>query len=582
MRTGDVIDGRYQLEEVTGGGAGGLVWTAFDRKLKRKVALKRPHVMASEADRLQFVREAETAAQVHHPNAISIFDTVDADGCWLVMEYLHARSLDKVLAEHGPRPPEWVATVGAQIAAALAALHDCRIVHRDVKPGNVLVTDDGLAKLTDFGISVWREVTWTHDGNLSGTPAFVAPEVAKGRPADEASDVYSLGATLFTALEGEPPFGTGEPAEILERVRGGEVPESSRAGPLAPLLGDMLAVRPDRRPDAEQVRQRLEEIAGPQRVAWSSATAARRPWWRRRTPWVLAAIVLAATVTAATLVPLLWRGEPAEDLVGDEHTASPCALLDAEALSAHFGVPTQLHQAMGNFNRCDVLLSPGAGAAAAVDIEVQLLRLKRHPVVGQMFEDEGPPEEDECARPVKVDDRYGIQIAAKGFHPQERLCATADVAAEQVRGVLERGPIPRRAEPLPASSLAYVDACTLLDSAALAVYPSIDAGAGAKGFGGWRCRWFGTADQIDVLMRYDQHSSTSAVEGDPIPFPGREAHIRAEAEACTVHVIHRPSGQPTGPTIDVMVLTVGGPRPDPAYCPRAIELAEAAASRLPR
>ncbi|MGC7096794.1 protein kinase domain-containing protein [Amycolatopsis lurida] len=583
MRTGDLIDGRYQLEDVRGGGAGGMVWTAFDRKLKRTVALKRPHAMVSEADRIQFCREAETAAQVQHPNAISIFDTVEADGCWLVMEYLPAESLDRVLAERGPRPPEWVTTVGAQIAAALAALHQRKIVHRDVKPGNVLVTEDGVAKLTDFGISVWREVTWTHEGDFRGTPAYAAPEVASGHPADEASDVFSLGATLFTALEGVPPFGAGEPGEVLERARRGEVGSSARAGPLAPLLEEMLAAQPLRRPTADQVRQRLEDVTGAGRIGLPPAGVVRPRWWRRRHVQVLAVLVLASTISAATLVPTLWKTEPAADLVGDEHTVAPCALVDPEALSAHFGVPAQLHSALGNFNRCDVILGPpGADAASAIDIEVQLLRLKRHPVVGELYEDEGPPGDGECAQQVPVDERFGIQVAAKGTQPQDQLCVTAKVAADQVRGVLDRGPIPRRDKPLETGSLAHVDACALLDRTALAVYPAIDATAGARGFGGWRCRWYSTADQVSVLLRYDQHSSTSAVEGESIPFPGHEAHIDAGREACTVHVVHRPADRPAGPTIELMMLTVEGPRPDTQYCPRAIGLAEAAASRLPR
>jgi serine/threonine protein kinase len=119
--------------------------------------------MASQADRLQFRQEAEIAAQVHHPNVISVFDTVDDDECWLVMEYSPAESLDRVLAAGGPLPAQRVARIGVQIAAALAAMHARTIVHRDVKPGNILLDDQDFAKLTDFGISVWRQVTRTDD-----------------------------------------------------------------------------------------------------------------------------------------------------------------------------------------------------------------------------------------------------------------------------------------------------------------------------------------------------------------------------------------------------------------------------------
>jgi serine/threonine protein kinase len=152
VRTGDVVDGRYRLEDHCGSGGCGVVWTAFDRKLKRTVALKRPHIMASQSDRLRFRREAETAAQVDHPNAVSVYDTVDGDDCWLVMEYAPATGLDRVLADTGMLPPIRVARIGVQIAAALSAVHAKDIVHRDVKPGNILVGENDFAKLTDFGI----------------------------------------------------------------------------------------------------------------------------------------------------------------------------------------------------------------------------------------------------------------------------------------------------------------------------------------------------------------------------------------------------------------------------------------------
>ncbi|ONI79879.1 hypothetical protein ALI144C_24420 [Actinosynnema sp. ALI-1.44] len=244
MRTGDLVGGRYELQDICGSGSGGLVWTAFDRKLKRRVALKRPHAEVTHAGRALFRREAQNAAQVHHPHAISVFDTIDADGCWLVMEYLPTQSMDRMLATSGALPPRRVARIGLQIADALAAVHAKNIVHRDVKPGNILVTDDDLAKLTDFGISLWRDVTCTGDSKFSCTPAYAAPEVAKGYPASRASDVFSLGATLFAAVEGTPPFGSGEPYEILERVRLADVPPDTASRGTRPTAGGDAATRP--------------------------------------------------------------------------------------------------------------------------------------------------------------------------------------------------------------------------------------------------------------------------------------------------------------------------------------------------
>jgi eukaryotic-like serine/threonine-protein kinase len=585
VRTGDVVAGRYQLEDARGSGSGGVVWTAFDRKLKRTVALKRPHAVARDTDRVQFRREAQTAAQVHHPNAISVFDTVDAGECWLVMEYLAAESLDKVLADNGPLPPERAARIGLQIAGALVAVHARKIVHRDVKPGNILVTDDDLAKLTDFGISIWREVTRTDDGKISGTPAYIAPEVAGGQPASEASDVFSLGAPLFAAVEGTPPFGTGAPHEMLQRARDGEMLPMRHAGSLALLLADMLAPNPAKRPTADQVRQRLQKFVGDWEPPPSQVAAAvRTPVWRRLRYPVLIAAALVVAVSAAGFAVVDSRSDSAEafgpDLIGDERTADPCALLDQDPLR-RFG-PTQLYPAEGNFNRCDVMVN--AGGMEPVDVEVQLLRRKQHPVRGEPFEDEGSPDDDECALPVMVDDQYGIQVSAKVPNPPVNLCTVADAAKDTAERVLRQGPLPRRTPPFPAESLAHVDACSLLDSTALAAYPSIDPATKARGFGNWGCKWYSMADRIGVHLRYDQHSALVPVDGKTIQLGDHEAYVAPNTDSsvkCTVSVRHRPPNPTPRTTIDLMVLTVTGDRPGAEYCSMATSLAAAAAAKLP-
>ena len=147
---------------------------------------------------------------------------------WLVMEYLPSRSLAEVLSEDGVLRVDQVAQIGAQVADALAATHAAGIVHRDVKPANILIGEggrvEGLVKITDFGIShASGDVTLTQTGQITGTPAFLAPEVAQGQPMTEASDVFSLGATLYTCLEGTPPFGMEDNAlGMLHRVAGGQ------------------------------------------------------------------------------------------------------------------------------------------------------------------------------------------------------------------------------------------------------------------------------------------------------------------------------------------------------------------------
>ncbi|CAM4252911.1 serine/threonine-protein kinase [Kibdelosporangium persicum] len=592
MRTGDVVDGRYQLEDARGSGSGGIVWTAFDRKLKRTVALKRPHTTASQADRLQFRQEAEIAAQVHHPHAISVFDTVDGDECWLVMEYSPAENLDTIVARTGPLPAQRVARVGVQIAAALAALHAKRIVHRDVKPGNILLDDQDFAKITDFGISIWRQVTQTDDGSFAGTPAYAAPEVASGRPATAASDVFSLGATLFAAVEGVPPFGTGEPADVLRKVRAGEMLPMRHAGRLAPVLSSMLAPEPGKRPTADEVQQRLQDIAGDwvASVPPARASTSNRPFWSRPRFQVITAVALVLsvglTVFLSTDPPLPASSHAptaGTGLVGDERTVDPCALLDRKVLD-RFG-PTELDPTYGNFNRCDVLVN--TGGRESVDVEVQMVTRVAADVHGEPLDVivEQPSDSGECDRTMLLDDKYAVRITASMPNPAKDLCAIADTAVHTAKDAVTRGPLPRRAVPLPADSLAQVDACPLLDDKALAALPAIDPKSALPDFGGWACKWYSPVSPTQVHLRYDQHAAKDPIPGERVQLGDHTAYIRLDIDSgtsCTVTVRHEPASQQWRSVVDLMMLTVKGDRPGDEYCTPATALATAAAAKLPR
>jgi eukaryotic-like serine/threonine-protein kinase len=245
------------LLEQIGSGAMGVVWKAEDERLGRTVAIKRLLVRyavseeQSEETRRRAMREARIAARLQHRNAIAMFDVAEHDGdpC-LIMEFLPSRSLSAVLAERGSLTPEEVADIGAQVAAALAAAHAVGIVHRDVKPGNILLADNGTVKITDFGVSkALDEGTVTTQTGMAGTPAYLAPEIARGEDPSRASDVYSLGSTLYHAVEGKPPFGTNtNPLALLHAVASGNAPPPQHAGHLSDTLTNLMRPDPGTRP----------------------------------------------------------------------------------------------------------------------------------------------------------------------------------------------------------------------------------------------------------------------------------------------------------------------------------------------
>jgi serine/threonine protein kinase len=282
---GRVIAERYRFLDRIGSGAMGIVWRAQDERLGRIVAIKQLLLQPSLDEREQdeaiqrAMREGRIAAKLHHPNAIAVYDVVEENGApCLVMEYLPSYSLADTMAEHGPLDPVEVAQIGAQAAAALAAAHAAGIVHRDVKPGNVLLADNGLVKITDFGISrASDDVTVTKTGLIAGTPAYLAPEIARGQDPTPASDVFSLGSTLYAAVEGEPPFGLSDNTlGVLHAVAAGRINPPTVDHPLTDVLLRLLNYDPADRPTMAQARDVLNAIAqgrNPSLTGMPAATA---------------------------------------------------------------------------------------------------------------------------------------------------------------------------------------------------------------------------------------------------------------------------------------------------------------------
>jgi eukaryotic-like serine/threonine-protein kinase len=264
-----LVAGRYRLNGQIGQGAMGIVWRGRDELLDRDVAVKEIRLATAgptgkDTAYQRTLREAKTAARLSHPGLITVFDVVEEDGSpWIVMELVRSRSLDQVVAQDGPLRPAEAAAVGERLLSALACAHAAGVLHRDVKPSNVLITPDGGAVLTDFGIATFEgDPSLTQAGMVVGTPSFTAPERIKGEPATPASDLWSLGATLYTAVEGRGPFDRpgGSPV-VMAAVVNEDAPQAPSAGPLGPVIEALLRTSPADRPDAGQAAQLLSAAA---------------------------------------------------------------------------------------------------------------------------------------------------------------------------------------------------------------------------------------------------------------------------------------------------------------------------------
>lgn len=266
--TDGYLGGRYRLGRVIGGGGGGTVHEGTDVLLRRPVAIKEIRLprIGSAAERelaeQRVMREARAAARLRHPGLVAVYDVLKAEGrSWIVMEYVDGVSLSDRIREHGRLAPEQVARIGISLAYALEAAHRAGVVHRDVKPGNVLVTADGQSRLTDFGIAVSHgDTTLTGAGTLVGSPAYIAPERVRGARAVYASDVWGLGATLFTAVEGAPPFEGEGVLAILTAVVEDRRHPFIHAESLRGVIEHMLDADPDRRPSLAEVRGDLHAV----------------------------------------------------------------------------------------------------------------------------------------------------------------------------------------------------------------------------------------------------------------------------------------------------------------------------------
>ncbi|MFF5260709.1 serine/threonine-protein kinase [Actinomadura viridis] len=292
-----VLATRYRLVSELGQGANGRVWRGHDDLLDRAVAIKelRPQEHLSEEDRVVFyrrtLREARAPAQLRTPSIVEVYDVVIEQGRpWIVMELIEAPNLEQIIQRSGPLPPERVGHIGRRLLEALAAAHKAGIVHRDLKPSNVLLDGDRVV-LTDFGLAFSPgAASLTRPGHFMGSPAYVAPEVAAGETATPRSDLWSLGATLYAALEGRPPFERENVMATLSALANEPAPVPQNAGPLAPVVTGLLEKNPTRRLSHARAVDRLERaLSGPR-------AGRRAPTPRLR---VMAVIALAGATAAS-------------------------------------------------------------------------------------------------------------------------------------------------------------------------------------------------------------------------------------------------------------------------------------------
>ncbi|WP_189816499.1 serine/threonine-protein kinase [Streptomyces olivaceoviridis] len=266
---GLLIAGRYRLADSIGSGGMGRVWRAHDEVLHRKVAVKEltAALYVSDSDRAVLLArtraEARAAARINHSAVVTVHDVLEHDGRpWIVMELVEGASLADAVKERGRVEPMEAARIGLWVLRALRAAHSAGVLHRDVKPGNVLLGADGRVLLTDFGIAqIEGDTTITRTGEVVGSVDYLAPERVRGHDPGPASDLWALGATLYTAVEGRSPFRRTSPLSTMQAVVEEEADEPRHAGPLTPVIAAFLRKDPARRPGVEEAEQMLAEAA---------------------------------------------------------------------------------------------------------------------------------------------------------------------------------------------------------------------------------------------------------------------------------------------------------------------------------
>jgi len=418
-----LVAGRYRLLRELGRGGMGTVWLAEDQLVIRQVAIKelRPPSGLADADRDTFtqraLREARSAARVHHANAVALYDVLPAtaadDAVYLIMELIEGPTLSKLIERNGPLPDATVAAYGLQLLAVLEAAHALGVVHRDIKPGNILTTPDGQAKLADFGIAQNVGDTRLTRGGMMGTQAYMAPELFNSQPITPTADLWSLGVTLYHAAEGRGPFDRDTTGATLRAILLDDIPAPHCSPGLAAAISGMLQRDPQQRATIEQARTFLREAAAQTPEPRAKPTADPRPAWDQ-----------AITARSPSATPP--QRVPAPHATQDRHPgrrapgrhgagAALMARVTGGAFAARLGAGTSI--TLSSRSR---MLNPGKGDADTIAFSPNGTMLATSDTNGAAIV------WDIADGSVIASLPYGTDVADMAFSPDGRTLAIAD------------------------------------------------------------------------------------------------------------------------------------------------------------
>lgn len=615
MTPGGIIGGQYQLVEKLGEGGQGEVWQAVHLEHGWTHALKRTRATA-EIDVMRLKQEALRTQRVQHKNVVKVFGFIEPstteDEPWMIMEYIPGERLrDKGVLAEGQ-----VANIGAQLADGLAAIHRAGLLHRDINPGNVMITPDGVAKLIDLGITkdLHGETTVVGDGKVAGTPGYLAPEAVSKGMVNQQADIFALGATLYFSLTGRTPYGMPRVEDLMERANQGLVQNLTTERGIDPLINRMIGVKPKTRPSLERIRDELGWFA---HDPSEGRERRRRPDRRTlRKAAIGAGAVLAVgvlgwgswQVAGALGTPTTPAAEPSESSsarttaqtseadegpgsIGEERTADPCSLLSAEPLKAYGEVQVDTDYDRPSYCNAFILEPSGAEINLSVSLwreEGDLTGKREQAGVVEVVWDAETSVEECHVEILLPDGEHVIDIDATEIDGTTAtdICGPVKKTIDHAVGVVNAGVVPRRKEAIAPGSLAALNACELLADGTPAASRQV-GGERWVDFGEWDCEWELKDDlELGVWLDHSDYAYTDE-DGRKVVVSGKEAYVKEDSwqeDSCLVTLIYgeHPDPDDDSTSFDlIQILLIGnGERSMEQLCQQAQEATASIAKGL--